>query len=81
MIAGLVGDFAQTLVSDSFTECFKSPKRISYNYTVFLYIFYVIGVIIRWCILLPLRMIWFMGSIIIFSALIMSVQLLCPIDC
>lgn len=68
-----MGDFAQALVSDSFTECFKSPKRVSYNYTPFLYVFYVIGVIIRWGILLPLRMIWFMGSIVVFSTLIMSV--------
>ena len=73
IVAGLVGDFASTLVSDSFTECFKSPKRISYNFTPFLYVFYLVGVFIRWCILLPLRALWFMASIVVFSVLIMSV--------
>lgn len=78
MIAQCVGDFVAALTEDSFTQCFTTPKRISYNNTVFLYVCYTIGVLIRYCLLLPIRAAFFAINVVFFGVLIAAVQVLFP---
>jgi glycerol-3-phosphate O-acyltransferase 3/4 len=44
------------MVDDSFTRCFKSQKRRPWNFNVYLFPAWVLGVIFRYTILFPLRL-------------------------
>ncbi|CAL6051839.1 Lysophosphatidic_acid acyltransferase/Glycerol-3-phosphate 1-O-acyltransferase [Hexamita inflata] len=81
VVANCVSGFANALVQDSFTECFKSGNRVSYNNTPFLYFAYTIGVLIRYCVLLPVRAVIFFANLLFFAFLIVGILIVCPIDC
>ncbi|CAL6103606.1 Lysophosphatidic_acid acyltransferase/Glycerol-3-phosphate 1-O-acyltransferase [Hexamita inflata] len=81
VVSGCVTGFANALVQDSFSECFKSESRVSFNHTPFLYAMYVIGVFIRYFVLLPLRAIIFFTTLLISTVLVLLTQILIPIDC
>ena len=46
----------QVFVDDDFSLCFKRPERRSWNWNLYLFIFWCIGVVIRYLILFPLRL-------------------------
>eukprot|EP00703_Trepomonas_sp_PC1_P001355 JAP95251.1 Lysophosphatidic acid acyltransferase [Trepomonas sp. PC1] len=78
LTAQLMGDFANTMIQDSFTECFKSHRRNSWNTTPFLYFLYCIGVVIRYGFLLPLRMLIFFATVVISAVLLILIEVLIP---
>lgn len=67
-------------MEDSFTECFVSPKRINYNNTPFLFLCYCIGILIRWCILLPLRMSFFVVTVSFIGILMTIIRIVFPFN-
>lgn len=66
----------EAIVKDHFTECFAPKKPPSWNFNVFLFIMWTIGVFIRYFILLPLRLIWFILGSLIFLIFYFSLYLL-----
>jgi hypothetical protein len=45
----------QVLVKDDFTRCFAVQKANHWNWNAYLFPMWLIGVLIRYCILLPIR--------------------------
>jgi glycerol-3-phosphate O-acyltransferase 3/4 len=46
----------QVLVEDQFTKCFQSPKVEQWNWNAYLFPAWCLGVVIRYCVLFPLRL-------------------------
>lgn len=57
-ISSPLNDAAAALVDDSFLRCFKTLPDEPWNWNVYLYPLWAIGVVIRNCILFPLRCGW-----------------------
>eukprot|EP00485_Elphidium_margaritaceum_P003335 CAMPEP_0202691680 /NCGR_PEP_ID=MMETSP1385-20130828/6330_1 /ASSEMBLY_ACC=CAM_ASM_000861 /TAXON_ID=933848 /ORGANISM="Elphidium margaritaceum" /LENGTH=466 /DNA_ID=CAMNT_0049347123 /DNA_START=23 /DNA_END=1423 /DNA_ORIENTATION=- len=47
----------EVIVDDDFSLCFKRPRRRAWNWNAYLLLLWSIGVVIRYCILLPVRII------------------------
>ena len=62
----------QVIVDDDFSLCFKRPERRSWNWNLYLFVFWCLGVIVRYCILFPLRLLT-----MIFVMLLTMLQLWC----
>jgi len=56
------------IVEDDFSLCFRRTKRRPWNFNFYLMIFWSIGVVIRYCILFPLRLI--IGAVGLLATLI-----------
>jgi len=55
-----------SIVDDSFTRCFKSKKVVRWNWNCYLYPMYLFGVLVRYCLLFPLRLLClFTGALIV----------------
>jgi glycerol-3-phosphate O-acyltransferase 3/4 len=54
------------MVDDSFTRCFKSKKIVYWNWNIYLFVAWILGVIVRYGILLPVRMAAFLCGFLIF---------------
>lgn len=52
----LVKEGVQALVNDNFTRCFESVWPEPWNWNIYLYSFWLLGVFTRYCILFPLRL-------------------------
>merc|ERR1712137_860663 len=64
----LIREAAQTMVNDNFTQCFESVWPEPWNWNVYLFPMWVIGVFVRYCILFPLRLLCLLfGTIIVFT--------------
>eukprot|EP00484_Ammonia_sp_Unknown_P021862 CAMPEP_0197029542 /NCGR_PEP_ID=MMETSP1384-20130603/8973_1 /TAXON_ID=29189 /ORGANISM="Ammonia sp." /LENGTH=482 /DNA_ID=CAMNT_0042458737 /DNA_START=24 /DNA_END=1472 /DNA_ORIENTATION=- len=46
----------QVIVDDDFSLCFKRAERRPWNFNAYLFVLWLLGVIIRYCILFPLRL-------------------------
>jgi len=51
-------------LQDSFTRCFKSNPPEPWNWNIYLFPLYCFGVVVRYCILFPLRLVPLIYSII-----------------
>ena len=54
--SGLMCDAADALIDDSFFRCFTSAPPDMWNYTWYLFPQWCLGVVLRYCILFPLRL-------------------------
>jgi len=45
-----------SVVDDSFTRCFKSKKRIPWNWNAYLYVAWLLSIVLRYTVLFPLRL-------------------------
>lgn len=61
-------------VEDDFTKCFQSSVNEPWNWNFYLFIFWSIGVVVRFVILLPIRLVLFVGSWLIFAISFISVK-------
>jgi len=52
----LIREAAQALVSDNFTQCFESVWPQPWNWNIYLYPVWVLGVLFRYLVLFPLRL-------------------------
>eukprot|EP00730_Choanoeca_flexa_P016445 TRINITY_DN7768_c0_g1_i5.p1 TRINITY_DN7768_c0_g1~~TRINITY_DN7768_c0_g1_i5.p1 ORF type:complete len:446 (+),score=41.90 TRINITY_DN7768_c0_g1_i5:21-1358(+) len=55
-----------SIVRDSFTQCFQGRGKFRWNTTWYLSMLYYVGVFIRYCILFPLRLAVLMASMLLF---------------
>lgn len=53
----------QVIVDDDFSLCFRRPERRAWNWNPYLFIMWSIGLVFRYCILFPLRLLTFILSI------------------
>ena len=58
-----------SIVNDSFSDCFVEPPRVSWTYTWYLTLLYCVGVLIRYFLLLPIRLAAFLVTHAIFITL------------
>lgn len=65
-ISSPLNDAAAALVDDSFLRCFKTLPDEPWNWNVYLYPLWAIGVVIRNCILFPLRLIILLLGFLVF---------------
>lgn len=68
-ISQVLSEAGSAIIDDSFTRCFKSNAPEPWNWNIYLFPLWVIGVIIRYFILFPLRVILLAGGWIIFLGL------------
>ncbi len=52
----LVKEGFSVMIDDSFTRCFKSAKKVAWNWNVYLFPAWAAGVAVRYCILFPVRL-------------------------
>ena len=64
------------IVDDSFTRCFKSKKVVRWNWNCYLLPAYCIGVVVRYCVLFPLRLLCLMLGFAVVALLFPCVKLL-----
>jgi glycerol-3-phosphate O-acyltransferase 3/4 len=57
----------QVIVEDDFTKCFQRPRLHSWNWTVYLFPVWLLGLFMRYCILFPLRLVILIGGCLIFA--------------
>eukprot|EP01107_Rhizomastix_libera_P007985 TRINITY_DN2302_c0_g1_i3.p1 TRINITY_DN2302_c0_g1~~TRINITY_DN2302_c0_g1_i3.p1 ORF type:complete len:510 (+),score=120.99 TRINITY_DN2302_c0_g1_i3:205-1734(+) len=64
-LAPMITDGMEVVVKDSFTPCFQPQRNEHWNYNIYLFICWVIGVVVRYCFLFPIRLtIIFFGSVV-----------------
>jgi len=72
-IVPMVNDAAQMIVQDTFTSCFLSSSPRPWNWNVYLFPAWILGIIVRYCMLLPLRALClFLGSLTIGALLLLT---------
>lgn len=54
-ISPLVQDAAAAIVDDSFLRCFQSQSNDPWNWNIYLFPLWAVGLIVRYLILFPLR--------------------------
>ena len=65
-ISSTLNDAASALVDDSFLRCFKSAIDDPWNWNFYLFPLWLVGVVVRNCILFPLRLITLLLGFVIF---------------
>jgi glycerol-3-phosphate O-acyltransferase 3/4 len=65
-ISSTLNDAASALVDDSFLRCFKSAIDDPWNWNFYLFPLWLVGVVVRNCILFPLRLVALLLGFIIF---------------
>lgn len=76
--SGVVQDACNAIVDDSFNRCFQMKDQRPWNFNFYLYPLWVVGFIIRHCILLPLRFTWLVLSLVLFFLLFFIVHYTLP---
>ena len=64
------------IVDDSFTRCFKSKKVVRWNWNCYLFPAYCIGVVVRYCVLFPVRLLCLLLGFLLVAILFPCVKLL-----
>eukprot|EP00245_Coleochaete_scutata_P012610 TRINITY_DN4912_c0_g1_i1.p1 TRINITY_DN4912_c0_g1~~TRINITY_DN4912_c0_g1_i1.p1 ORF type:complete len:467 (+),score=85.52 TRINITY_DN4912_c0_g1_i1:239-1639(+) len=75
-IAPVLNEAASAIVDDSFTRCFKSNTPEPWNWNLYLFPLWCIGVGVRYLILFPLRLLLLISGWILFLALFIPVHLI-----
>eukprot|EP00727_Mastigamoeba_balamuthi_P002579 m51a1_g12318 putative lysophosphatidic acid acyltransferase (419) ;mRNA; r:416095-417781 len=72
-LATVATDGMQSLVRDEFTQCFESSVRRPWNWNVYLWPTWILGIALRYGILLPLRFFGLsVGTCIVFGGIFLS---------
>ena len=66
----------EAITSDSFTECFEQRPPEPWNFNFLLFILWCLGVLVRYLILLPIRMLYFIVGSLIFGFIYTGIYLL-----
>ena len=62
----LIRESVKVLVNDEFTRCFEAPVSKPWNWNIYLYPTWVLGVLLRYLILFPIRLLIFIVGTILF---------------
>eukprot|EP00850_Spirogloea_muscicola_P015377 SM000117S25497 [mRNA] locus=s117:148653:152355:- [translate_table: standard] len=65
-ISPVLNEAASAIVDDSFTRCFKSNAPEPWNWNLYLFPLWCMGVVVRYCILFPLRLLLLLLGWIVF---------------
>ncbi|CAK0772707.1 hypothetical protein CVIRNUC_003991 [Coccomyxa viridis] len=65
-VSSFVQDAAAAIVDDSFLRCFQSQSSDPWNWNIYLAPLWLIGLVVRYLILFPLRFILLMGGFLLF---------------
>eukprot|EP00850_Spirogloea_muscicola_P001728 SM000006S19493 [mRNA] locus=s6:1072159:1075790:- [translate_table: standard] len=65
-ISPVLNEASSAIVDDSFTRCFKSNAPEPWNWNLYLFPLWCIGVVVRYCILFPLRLLLLLLGWIVF---------------
>ena len=76
--SGVVQDACNAIVDDSFNRCFQMKDQRPWNFNFYLYPIWVVGFVIRHCVLLPLRFTWLVLSLVMFFLLFFIVHYTMP---
>jgi len=69
----MAADAASVIVEDEFTRCFESAAPRPWNWNIYLFPVWLVGVFIRYCLLLPFRVACiFFGSCVLIPAMFLS---------
>ncbi|KAJ7539337.1 hypothetical protein O6H91_11G087600 [Diphasiastrum complanatum] len=67
-ISPILNEAASAIIDDSFTRCFKSNPPERWNWNIYLFPLWCLGVVIRYGILFPVRLLLLTGGWLIFLA-------------
>lgn len=73
-ISPILSDGAAAIVDDSFLRCFTSMEPDPWNWNFYLFPMWWMGVIVRYFILFPIRVLILMGGFLIFFTLFFSIR-------
>ncbi|RYG52894.1 hypothetical protein EON67_00090, partial [archaeon] len=73
---GLLRQGGMALMDDSFTRCFKTQKRVPWNWNVYLWPAWLVGVALRYVVLFPLRVLCLMCGAMFFIFSILGAKTL-----
>ena len=80
LLTGLhvAGDGFGSVVQDTFLPCFEPQGYHHWNWAFHLFVPWLVGIVLRFFILLPLRIIILLLGVLLFSIMFFAVQLICP---
>jgi glycerol-3-phosphate O-acyltransferase 3/4 len=73
-----VSEGVSDIVQDDFSRCFQENPDNSWNWNIYLFPLWILGLIVRYGILLPLRMISLITALLLFFALFFTVKFIIP---
>eukprot|EP00240_Pyramimonas_obovata_P004957 CAMPEP_0118944026 /NCGR_PEP_ID=MMETSP1169-20130426/39515_1 /TAXON_ID=36882 /ORGANISM="Pyramimonas obovata, Strain CCMP722" /LENGTH=413 /DNA_ID=CAMNT_0006889423 /DNA_START=245 /DNA_END=1482 /DNA_ORIENTATION=+ len=73
-ISELLNEGAKAVVDDTFTKCFKSTPAEQWNWNIYLFPMWLIGVCIRYLVLFPVRCALLFGGFLVFLVLFFTVH-------
>lgn len=73
-ISPVLNEAASAIVDDSFTRCFKSNTPEPWNWNLYLFPLWCLGVVVRYCILFPIRLLLLLGGWVVFLLLFVPVH-------
>lgn len=77
-VTGLLNDSAAAIVDDSFSRCFTNRPMQPWNWNVYLFPLWLIGLAVRFLVLFPLRAALLAGGFLIFTVSFSLVRCLVP---
>jgi hypothetical protein len=73
----LIRQASVAMVDDSFTRCFKSKKVVKWNWNCYLWPTWALGVVVRYCILFPIRLTTLLlGFVLVMLLMMPAIKLL-----
>lgn len=73
-ISSVLTDAAAAMVDDSFLKCFTMTEPDPWNWNLYLFPMWCLGVVFRYCILFPIRLVTLLGGLLIFLSLFFLLQ-------
>lgn len=77
-VAGVLTDGASAMVDDSFLKCFQTNHADPWNWNAYLWPAWAVGVVLRYCVLFPLRLALLLTSLAGFFAVFFTTKALLP---
>ena len=74
-ISSPLTDGGSAIIDDSFLRCFTSMPPDNWNWNLYLFPLWCIGVVVRHCVLFPLRLFLLLSGFVVFVILFFSVRL------
>eukprot|EP01112_Ceratiomyxa_fruticulosa_P006608 TRINITY_DN1743_c0_g1_i1.p1 TRINITY_DN1743_c0_g1~~TRINITY_DN1743_c0_g1_i1.p1 ORF type:complete len:482 (+),score=84.44 TRINITY_DN1743_c0_g1_i1:201-1646(+) len=73
-ISMFLTDGMEVIVEDEFTKCFTSPQHDSWNWNLYLFPAWIMGIFIRFCVLFPLRLLLLLLGTSVFAIAFITVS-------
>ena len=77
-ISSTLEEGVAAIVDDSFTKCFNKSKPTTWNFNAYLFPLWVLGFVVRYVLLFPLRLVWLLTTFFTFNVFFALSRLLLP---